>query len=469
MTARYHPVETNDTTASSISSVPASSSIFTGDNGGPAFEDHRPLLSTSTSIDAAGLNGDIYEEHIATASPVSCAINLANTILGTGLLAMPAAVASVGLLPGMLVIMLSGIASSMGLYFLSRSAARTEGRHASFFAISKLTWPNLAVFFDLAIAIKCFGVAVSYLIIIGDLMPQVVASFSHEAQADDILMDRRFWITVFMATAVLPLSFLRKLDSLKYTSIIALVAVVYLGTIVIYHYISPNFPPPPPEEVEMISISTAFFARLPVFVFAFTCHQNIFSVYNELRDNSQQQVNKVIGYSIGSSAIIYEAIAILGYLSFGKNVLGNIILEYPPSLFVACGRLAIVILVVFSYPLQAHPCRASLDKILAWRSPEARGLKVPPPPSAFKYFAMTTVILIGSYLLAITVSKLDLVLAFVGSTGSTTISFILPGLFYYKIHENDPWHRGKIAAVALAVYGFLVMGVCLTFNIIHLL
>ena len=71
--------------------------------------------------------------------------------------------------------------------------------------------------------------------------------------------------------------------------------------------------------------------------------------------------------------------------------------------------MAIVILVVFSYPLQAHPCRASLDKILAWRSPEARGLKVPPPPSALKYFIMTTTILVGSYLIAITVTELDLV------------------------------------------------------------
>lgn len=78
-------------------------------------------------------------------------------------------------------------------------------------------------------------------------------------------------------------------------------------------------------------------------------------------------------------------------------------------MFVAGGRVAIVILVIFSYPLQAHPCRASLDKVLAWRSPEARGLKVPPPPSAFKYFAMTTVILVGSYLVAISISQLDTV------------------------------------------------------------
>lgn len=55
-----------------------------------------------------------------------------------------------------------------------------------------------------------------------------------------------------------------------------------------------------------------------------------------------------------------------------------------------------------------------------------------------------------------------------GSTGSTTISFILPGLFYYKIHENDPWKPGKIIAVLLATYGIFVMTVCLTFNIMRL-
>jgi hypothetical protein len=37
---------------------------------------------------------------------------------------------------------------------------------------------------------------------------------------------------------------------------------------------------------------------------------------------------------------------------------------YPStSIFVAVGQLAIAILVMFSYPLQVHPCRNSLDKI----------------------------------------------------------------------------------------------------------
>jgi amino acid permease len=98
------------------------------------------------------------------------------------------------------------------------------------------------------------------------------------------------------------------------------------------------------------------------------------------------------------------------------------------------------------------------------------------------------------------VSSLEKVLAYVGSTGSTTISFILPGLFYYKIsdpdsphhqrlvkdeddedefhsgeaegyvtregYNNRDWRRGLLrnAALALSIYGVLVMVVCLITN-----
>lgn len=42
----------------------------------------------------------------------------------------------------------------------------------------------------------------------------------------------------------------------------------------------------------------------------------------------------------------------------------NIIAMYPStSLFIAVGQLAIAILVLFSYPLQVHPCRNCLDKV----------------------------------------------------------------------------------------------------------
>jgi len=96
-----------------------------------------------------------------------------------------------------------------------------------------------------------------------------------------------------------------------------------------------------------------------------------------------------------------------------------------------------------------------------------------------------------------TVSSLDKVLAYVGSTGSTSISFILPGLFYYKISAPESPHHQRLAkeddedddteeeggllgqpksapwrktilrklSLALAIYGIFVMIVCLGINL----
>lgn len=72
------------------------------------------------------------------------------------------AMASAGIIPGIITCIFSGSVAFLGLYLLSRCATRTPHRHASFFAVAQLTYPSAAVFFDLAIAIKCFGVSIRY-------------------------------------------------------------------------------------------------------------------------------------------------------------------------------------------------------------------------------------------------------------------------------------------------------------------
>lgn len=192
-----------------------------------------------------------------------------------------------------------------------------------------------------------------------------------------------------------------------------------------------------------------------------------------------------------------------------------------PSVASTIGKAAIVILVMFSYPLQVHPCRASVDAVLKWRPasfmvarPSSGGspsrsipLLAPVISSGrndtigeVRFAAITTVIIVLSYIVAMTVSSLDKVLAYVGATGSTSISFILPGLFYYKISAPDSIHHQRLTkedddefehavaeglfaqdgqatkngawwtdllrklALALALYGFVVMIVCLVVN-----
>ncbi|KAI1408285.1 transmembrane amino acid transporter protein-domain-containing protein [Hypoxylon sp. FL1857] len=400
------------------------------------------------------------------ATMVSSVINLLNTIIGAGTLAMPSAMSHFGMVIGVIVILWSGFTSAFGLYLQSRCARYIDRGNSSFFALSQMTYPNAAVIFDAAIAIKCFGVGVSYMIIIGDLMPGVVEGFDSRAADIPFLMDRNFWITVFMLV-IIPLSFLRRLDSLKYTSIVALVAIGYLIVLVVYHFAAD--PMAPRDRIRFISWGgpVEALASLPVVIFAYTCHQNMFSILNEIANNSPGSVMGVIASSIGSAASIYVLVAITGYLTFGNDVIGNIVSMYPASIASTIAKAAIVILVTFSIPLQVHPCRASVDAVLKWRpkdvsrppvrtsSPGGRPLLPTPAPtrsdhgpaapmSDLRFAVLTTIILVLGYTVALTVSSLERVLAYVGSTGSTSISFILPGLFYYKVSDPNSIHHQRL-------------------------
>ncbi|QKX63489.1 uncharacterized protein TRUGW13939_10660 [Talaromyces rugulosus] len=393
---------------------------------------------------------DVFQ---GSASWISSVINLVNTIVGAGVLAMPLAIAHMGIVLGVLVVIWSGIAAGFGLYLQSRCAQYLDRGSASFFALSQITYPNAAVFFDAAIAIKCFGVGVSYLIIIGDLMPGVVEGFVGGVPESEFLLDRRFWITAFMLI-IIPLSFLRRLDSLKYTSVVALISIGYLVILVVYHFGKGDTMADrgPIRIIQWAGIAPAL-SSFPVIVFAYTCHQNMFSILNEINDNSHFQTTSVVFASIGGAASIYILVAITGYLSFGNNIGGNIIGLYPTSVSATIGRAAIVVLVMFSYPLQVHPCRASIDAVLKWRpAPRAsngndvsphrfpllpRANRGPEPIGDVRFAAITTGIIVLSFITAMTVSSLEAVLSYVGSTGSTSISFILPGLFYYKISSPE--------------------------------
>ncbi|KAI1439969.1 transmembrane amino acid transporter protein-domain-containing protein [Annulohypoxylon stygium] len=401
------------------------------------------------------------------ATMISSVVNLLNTIIGAGTLAMPSAMSHFGMVIGIIVIIWSGFTSAFGLYLQSRCARYLDRGSSSFFALSQMTYPNAAVIFDAAIAIKCFGVGVSYMIIIGDLMPGVVEGFDSRAAAIPFLMDRNFWITVFMLV-IIPLSFLRRLDSLKYTSLVALVAIGYLIVLVVYHFAAD--PLAPRDKIRFISWGgpVEALASLPVVIFAYTCHQNMFSILNELSNNSPGSVMGVIASSIGSAAGVYVLVAITGYLTFGNDVIGNIVSMYPASIASTIAKAAIVVLVTFSIPLQVHPCRASVDAVLKWRpkdvsrpqartnSPGGRPLLSSAAPSRsdhgstasmsdLRFAILTTIILILAYGVALTVVSLERVLAYVGSTGSTSISFILPGLFYYKISDPNSIHHQRLA------------------------
>ena len=76
---------------------------------------------------------------------------------------------------------------------------------------------------------------------------------------------------------IVPLAFLKKLDSMKYTSFLALIAVVYLVIIMIVTAIHPFAGATAREPFVWGKVTLSGFEKLPIYIFAFTCHQNVTS------------------------------------------------------------------------------------------------------------------------------------------------------------------------------------------------
>lgn len=78
---------------------------------------------------------------------------------------------------------------------------------------------------------------------------------------------------------IIPLSFLRRLDSLKYTSVIALISIGYLIILVVAHFIKGDtVSERGPIRIIEPESAVAILSSFPVIVFAYTCHQNVSSM-----------------------------------------------------------------------------------------------------------------------------------------------------------------------------------------------
>ena len=84
--------------------------------------------------------------------------NLANTIVGAGMLGLPGAFGGTGWLSGAILLVLSATFSAHGLVLLSKAAFVT-GRPSSFYSVARKSVPRYTVLIDMAVAMKCFGVA----------------------------------------------------------------------------------------------------------------------------------------------------------------------------------------------------------------------------------------------------------------------------------------------------------------------
>ena len=406
---------------------------------------------------------------VGNASVSSCVVNLCSTILGAGVLGLPYAMKQCGVALGLVMFVVAAIMSGTGLHLLSECALKVE--NGSFDVMGDLTSPYFKFFASFAVAIKCFGVGTSYLIVLGDMMPS--AGRALLCAADDpvcelplpysLLLDREACILLFSGLLISWLVTFKTMDALRVTSCLSLCAMLYISCTIMACAWIPSLDPCAEASagcrgevhVHIHEAPQELLRVLPLFIFAFTCHQNAFSLVNELKDPSPRRCNAFIWSAIGIACTYYCIVATSGYHTFGSRTPKNVMEGYPQSPLMALGRAGLSFTMAFNFPLQCHPCRNNLSVLLFGK----QAYEV----DNVRFYALTYAILAAAVFVAVTVRDLKLVLGLVGATGSTLISYILPGFFYATYFTT--WHPRRVVACGMALLGCIFMpimvGLCL--------
>eukprot|EP00727_Mastigamoeba_balamuthi_P005037 m51a1_g14531 hypothetical protein (857) ;mRNA; f:933978-939496 len=353
------------------------------------------------------------------------AVNLVNTLLGAGMLGMPYMCSHAGMALGPVLVVAFGLLGLYGIRLLYDCAEkmvreRIGPERPTFYSLASQARKTLVGVVargrvvDGAVFTMCFCTLVAYLMILGDLIPSTVAFVATDAWPA-FLLSKSFWLPVAMVPLAL-VCFVRRLDSMLWGSVVVLVSVVYLVLLVGVFASYNGWRSSPRPHIRALPHSLKVFGVLPI----------VFTVYNEFSsDNGRRSwISANIAFLV--SGFVYVVIGTLGYATFGAAVSPNLINSYPTSSVpILVARLFAVFLIGFSYPVMLHPARSSMDKIVFASLPRWK-------PTV--RHAVETVALLGStFVLAFFIESLDLVIGFCGSTGSTLVSFVLPGLFYVRL------------------------------------
>ncbi|ELQ74753.1 Amino Acid/Auxin Permease (AAAP) Family, partial [Trachipleistophora hominis] len=351
-------------------------------------------------------------------------VNILKTIIGSGILYIPMLFKSYGAISTFFLMCLSATLSMVGQIIFLYCNAFLNDRSTNITSLARESVPRTRFLVDFFVFFKCFGVSTSYLIIIRELIPNLIQTVFGES----VLARPKVALLIFLCF-ISPITYFRQLKNLKYTSSIGLIAISFILFFSMYNFIKHGSL----EHVTLYEpITIEWLKGLGTFVFAFTCHQNLISVQNEVVDNSPDRMKKIVYATTATSLVIYMVFGFTNYALYATNMHDNVLKSYPNDHITLFLHFLYVCVMGFSYPLQINPARVYMYNLLGFNTKKRNNNLV--------HAVITTLLLASTYVLTITGLNLGEMYAFVGATASTMICLIFPLLFYYNMGlERKRW------------------------------
>ncbi|XP_059373302.1 probable sodium-coupled neutral amino acid transporter 6 isoform X2 [Carassius carassius] len=408
----------------------ANYSVQTGSEYEPIGEESRPLLA-SQGVQARG------------ASFWSSAFNLMNAIMGSGILGLSYAMANTGIIGFSILLLVVSSLAAYSVHLLLLLCDKTGVNSYEALGERAFNRPGKIVV-ACTILIQNIGAMSTYLFILKSEMPAAVTGFMSTETSGKWFEDGVALLILVTLIVVLPLALLPKIGFLGYTSSLAFFFMLFFTVVVMVKKWSIPCPLPVNATVNLSAYA------VPTMAFSFLCHTAVLPIYCELHRPTKQRMQNVANVSIFLSFVVYLISALFGYLTFYTHVDSELLKGYdtylPRDVVVISVRLAILLAVLLTVPLIHFPARKAVlmlcrgDREFSWLS------------HVLSCFFILTFVL----LLAIFVPDIRNVFGVVGSTTSTCLLFVYPGMFYLRISSEPVRSLSSAGAVLLMVIGLFV-------------
>uniref|UniRef100_A0AAV1T8E9 Amino acid transporter transmembrane domain-containing protein n=1 Tax=Peronospora matthiolae TaxID=2874970 RepID=A0AAV1T8E9_9STRA len=402
----------------------------------------------------------------ATSSLWGSTFTLTNTILGSGTLAVPFAIASSGWLLGNIIMLVIAMITRYSVHLLLAASDRAGTNCAKTY--ESLGHYTMGAFgtrlAEFSFIFGGFGTLVSYLIFVTDLCAAVLAVTSHD----------KWLITVALVTTIVfPLSLSRQIGKLWLASVLAILSICYVVAFVVVAFlvayntegltIAPG--------VEAIRLEPGSVYTLTLLISAFACHNTALPVYEELKDRTLPRINRAVVGAITVAFVLYEAISLCGYLQFGSETKDNILLNFSPEYLshhkaakvpLLIGQLCMALALILTAPIAMWPFRSC---VLSVYLRVKNGVQTPSHEATYKeYVGVTVLSLTVIMICSIFVPSVKIPLSIVGSVSGSLLIFIMPALFFLLQATDPMWSRNHVGPLVMLGAGFVVgtVGLSLT-------
>ncbi|KAL2471501.1 Transmembrane amino acid transporter family protein [Abeliophyllum distichum] len=360
--------------------------------------------------------------------------NLSTTIVGAGIMALPATLKQLGTIPGLIVIVLAGILTEKSLEMILRFTVASKT--TSYAGLAGDTFSGVGRnLLQLCIVINNVGMLVVYMKIIGDVLSETWSDGVHHFGVMEEWFGQHWWTTRFslqLLTTLLvftPLISLKHVDSLRYTSALsvalAVVFVVITAGTAIMKLINGSIGMPRllPELADQASF-WKLFTTVPILVTAYICHHNIHPIENELKD--PMQMRSIIRTSITLCTSVYVATSFFGFLLFGNQTMDDVLANFDGDLGIPFSsllndivRVSYAIHLMLVFPIVFFSLRLNVDGILF---PYA----IPIALDNRRFFSVTATLMGFIFIGANCVPSIWDAFQFTGATATVTVGYIFP-------------------------------------------